>query len=58
MNTAQSTARSFAAVVSRRGKNADFSLVFSESKIRTQPEGISGNTVTSRDAKAAEPKDR
>ena len=39
MNTAQSTGRGSAAVASRFGKNADFSLVFSASTIRTTPRG-------------------
>src|SRR5271157_4056649 len=40
MNTAQSTAPYSVAAGSKRGKNADFSLVFSASKIRTTPGDI------------------
>src|SRR5664279_5779169 len=40
MSSAQSTDHSSAAVASRRGKNADVSLAFSASKIRTIPGDI------------------
>jgi hypothetical protein len=44
MNIAQSIDHSSAAVASRRGKNADFSLAFSASMIHTTP-GVIANFV-------------
>jgi hypothetical protein len=43
MNSARFTVRCSAAVASRRGKNADFSLVFSASKIHTTQGGIANS---------------